>query len=478
MKFVKKCIKLIMGFLNAMQEDCVGAYAAQTAYFIMLSFFPFIILLVTLVQYTSLTPADIYKAAQMIFPPSMDSFVLGIIDEVYSKTAVTISLSAIMTAWSAGKGFMGLIQGMNMIYNVEERRNYIILRLQSALYTMVFVVAIILSLVVLVFGNSLHEMAVEYIPILTYVTEIILKMKGMVSVGILAVLFMVLYRFVPNRKVRLIRQAPGAAFAAVCWYVFSIVFSLYVEYSPGLANMYGSLTTIVLVMLWLYFCMYIILIGAEINSYFEDQFRRVSYYRRMLREQKRTWRRRRKREMQRQFLDAIQMMAASLQSGYSVENAVCASAKELEKLYPRDTFIVLEFQNMALQLDRNQSVESLLQDLGERSQVEDLQSFSEVFLTVKRTGGDLLHVIRNTVSCIRQKQETVAEIETVLTGKMTEQKVMSLMPLLILLYVRLTSPEFLSGMYGNLTGRAVMTVCLLIYAVAYLWGKKIVGIEV
>ena len=110
----------------------------------------------------------------------------------------------------------------------------------------------------------------------------------------------------------------------------------------------------------------------------------------MLREQKKTLCRRRKREMQRQFLDAIQMMAASLQSGYSVENAVRASAKELEKLYPSNTFIVLEFQNMALQLDRNRSVESLLQDLGERSQVEDLQSFAEVFLTVKRTGGDLL----------------------------------------------------------------------------------------
>ena len=131
---------------------------------------------------------------------------------------------------------------------------------------MVFVVAIILSLVVLVFGNSLHKMAMEYIPILTYVTGIILRLKGMVSIAILAALFMLLYRFVPNRKVRIIRQAPGAAFSAVCWYVFSIVFSLYVEYSPGLANMYGSLTTIVLVMLWLYFCMYIILIGAEINS--------------------------------------------------------------------------------------------------------------------------------------------------------------------------------------------------------------------
>ena len=198
----------------------------------------------------------------------------------------------------------------------------------------------------------------------------------------------------------------------------------------------------------------------------------------MLQEQKNTLRRRRRQEMQQQFLDAIQMMAASLQSGYSVENVVRASAKELEKLYPRDAFIVLEFRNLAFQLDRNRSVEDLLQELGERSQVEDLQSFAEVFLTAKRTGGDLLHVIRNTVSCIRQKQETIAEIETVLTGKMTEQKVMSLMPLLILLYVRLTSPEFLSGMYGNLTGRAVMTVCLLIYAVAYLWGKKIVRIEV
>lgn len=198
----------------------------------------------------------------------------------------------------------------------------------------------------------------------------------------------------------------------------------------------------------------------------------------LLQEQRRTLRRRREREMQRQFLDAIQMMAASLQSGYSVENAVRAAVQELEKLYPSGAFIVQEFRNMVVQLERNQSVEELLQDLGERSQVEDLKSFAEVFLTAKRTGGDLLHVIRNTASCIRQKQETLAEIETVLTGKMTEQKVMSLMPLLILLYVRLTSPEFLAGMYGNLTGQAVMTVCLLIYAVAYLWGKNIVRIEV
>lgn len=287
MRVLKKSIKMIFGFVDAMQDDHVGAYAAQSAYFIMLSFFPFTILLVTLIQYTSITAQDVYHAAQMVFPESMDKFILGLIEEVYSKTALTVSLSAIVTAWSAGKGFLALMRGMNTIYNVEERRNYFVLRLRSALYTVAFVVAVILSLVVLVFGNSLHEAAVQYVPLLAVITGVIVRFKGILAIGFLSVVFVILYRFVPNRRARLISQAPGGIFSAVCWYLFSIGFSVYVEYSPGLSNMYGSLTTIVLVMLWLYFCMYIILIGAEINSYFEDQFRRVSYYRRMLREQKR-----------------------------------------------------------------------------------------------------------------------------------------------------------------------------------------------
>lgn len=287
MRVLKKSIKMIFGFVDAMQDDHVGAYAAQSAYFIMLSFFPFTILLVTLIQYTSITAQDVYHAAQMVFPESMDNFILGLIEEVYSKTALTVSLSAIVTAWSAGKGFLALMRGMNTIYNVEERRNYFVLRLRSALYTVAFVVAVILSLVVLVFGNSLHEAAVQYVPLLAVITGVIVRFKGILAIGFLSVVFVILYRFVPNRRARLISQAPGGIFSAVCWYLFSIGFSVYVEYSPGLSNMYGSLTTVVLVMLWLYFCMYIILIGAEINSYFEDQFRRVSYYRRMLREQKR-----------------------------------------------------------------------------------------------------------------------------------------------------------------------------------------------
>lgn len=285
---IKKIIKLVRGFLDAMHGDHVGAYAAQTAYFIMLSFIPFIILLITLLQYTTLTQSDLYAAAQAVFPNSMDGFVIDIIHEVYSKTAVTVSLSAIVAAWSAGKGFLALMRGMNTIYNVEEHRNYIILRVRSAIYTVVFVISIILSLVVLVFGNSIHHAATEHLPLLAIITGMIMRMKDIVAIAFLTLVFMLLYKFVPNRKARLYSQAPGALFSSVSWYLFSIAFALYVDYSPGLSNMYGSLTTIVLVMLWLYFCMYIILIGAEINSYFEDQFRRVSHYRKMLWGEKKT----------------------------------------------------------------------------------------------------------------------------------------------------------------------------------------------
>lgn len=282
MVWIKKIIKLVRGFLNAMREDHVGAYAAQTAYFIMLSFIPFIILLFSLIQYTNITKSDIYMITQAIVPDSMDAFVIGIINEVYSKTVVTISLSAIVTAWSAGKGFLALMRGMNTIYKVEEHRNYVLLRLRSAVYTVVFVIAIVLSLVLLVFGNSIHEIVLEHLPFLSFVTGLIVNLKDVVSLVFLILAFMVIYKFVPNRKAKLFSQAPGAIFSAMCWYLFSIGFSIYVDYSPNLINMYGSLTTIVLIMLWLYFCMYIILLGAEMNSYFEKQFRMLAEYRKKL----------------------------------------------------------------------------------------------------------------------------------------------------------------------------------------------------
>ncbi len=197
-----------------------------------------------------------------------------------------------------------------------------------------------------------------------------------------------------------------------------------------------------------------------------------------LAEQRKALQKKRVREMTRQFLDGIQMIAASLQAGYSIENSLREALRELQKMYEPDSFIVREFRFMDAQIEMNRNMEELFLDFGKRCAIDDIQSFAEVFLTAKRSGGDLLSIIRNTASCIRQKQETMQEIETCLSGKTMEQNIMSLIPILILAYIKLSSPEFLSAMYGNLTGTAVMGICFVVYVVAYFWGRKIVQIEV
>lgn len=197
-----------------------------------------------------------------------------------------------------------------------------------------------------------------------------------------------------------------------------------------------------------------------------------------LRDRRKELAHRRQVEMQGQFLTGIQLVCTSLQAGYAVENAFGEALRELRKIYSAEAFVVAEFEYLVAQTGLNRSIEALLADLGERSGVEDIQNFAEVFYTAKRTGGDLMAIMRNTISCIQQRQETRMEIETTLAGKVMEQNMMSVIPILILGYVTVTSPEFLEVMYTGLPGRIVMTVCLGLYLLAFLWGRKIMTIQV
>ena len=187
---------------------------------------------------------------------------------------------------------------------------------------------------------------------------------------------------------------------------------------------------------------------------------------------------RQQRLMRSRFLTAMELVTMSLRTGYAVENAFREALRELRRLYPPDDFIVVEFGNIVRGVDLNETIESLLSDLGQRSGVEDIRSFAEVFTAAKRTGGDLIAVIRNTVVSMQQKDETIQEIETELAGKQFERRIMCLSPVLILAYVSLTSPETLEVMYTTGAGAAVMTVCLVIYGAAVLWSSRIMDIRI
>lgn len=262
---MQQIISVVKSFLSQMDKDHVGAYAAQSAYFVMLSFIPFIMMLLTLIQYTPVTKSDFLKMAVDLMPPSIDPLIILIIDEVYGKSATILSITALVAAWTAGKGMLAITKGLNTIYNTDETRNYFILRIRAAAYMLVFVIALVLSLVFIVFGNKLFVYIGRQYPLISELTYLMNRIKGVFVLIFLMFAFLAMYKFLPDKKVKVFEQLPGAMFAAAGWIAFSFGFSVYINFSSGFANMYGSLTTIIFIMLWLYSLMYIMLIGAEVN---------------------------------------------------------------------------------------------------------------------------------------------------------------------------------------------------------------------
>lgn len=263
---MKEWMKKIENIMLKVARDHVSAYAAQSAFFMMLSLVPILLLLMTLVRVTPVTQADIIEMAYEIFPKTVSGTIIAIIDEVYSQTGTTISISILVAFWSAGRGVLAMSNGLSTICGMVETRNFIYLRIRAAFYTILFLVAIVLSLVLLGFGNSISLLVNEYIPVLQYVIGFIIEIRTIVTIGVLVVVTILMYEFLPNKRRKPLRQLPGAVFTALGWTFASFLFSVYMDIFKGFSNMYGSLTTIVIIMLWLYFCMYVMLLGGELND--------------------------------------------------------------------------------------------------------------------------------------------------------------------------------------------------------------------
>lgn len=264
---IKKAGNHLKQLLLQIEQDNIGLYAAQSAYFLVLSFIPIVMLLVTLVNFTSLTEANILNAISVIFPETILPFVESIIHEVFDKSVTTISISALFTAWSAGKAIRALQAGLNAVNGIRETRNYFLVRIYAAFYTLIFLVIIVLTLIVWVFGNRIGTIVIHHFPFTQDLVSGFMELRIVFTVLILTVFFLFVFKLLPNKRQKLKFGLPGALFTSVSWMVFSYGFSIYFDHSNSFANMYGSLTMIVLVMLWVYFCMFLVLIGSELNKH-------------------------------------------------------------------------------------------------------------------------------------------------------------------------------------------------------------------
>ena len=180
-----------------------------------------------------------------------------------------------------------------------------------------------------------------------------------------------------------------------------------------------------------------------------------------------------KAQIRREFLTGIQFAAASLQAGYSIENAFGEAFVQLKRTYQENSFAVCEFGRICSLLGLNRSLESILTDLSKRCHVEDIERFTDAFCAARRSGGDLSMIIGNTVLLMQQQEETRREIESLLAGKQTEYQLMSGIPVFLLLYVNLTSPGFFDILYDSSAGMIIIGAGLGVYLIAFLLGRKI-----
>ena len=266
-----KWIKRLTALFNYVMRLNIPIHAAYAGFFIVLAVFPSLVLLLGLLRYTGLQVENFTEMLHGVIPTALMPAAQRLILNTYnSSTGTVLSISALTALWSASRGIHGLITGLNAVYEVSEGRGYFYTRAVSVLYTFLFIVVLILTLVLHVFGTTLLELLpTSESPLLAFL-EGVVDLRFFLLLGVQTVLFTAMFMVFPNKRNRLADSFPGAVLASIGWLVFSDLYSIYVERFASLSNIYGSVYAVALSMLWLYCCMSIVFYGGALNHWLTD----------------------------------------------------------------------------------------------------------------------------------------------------------------------------------------------------------------
>ena len=260
-----KVLGIIKDFVKRMNEDHNAAYATTCAFFVILSFVPFLMIMLAIIRLTPLDGTILMNTIISLVPDGIREYVSTIINEVYAKSFAIVPISVFILVWSASKAFHALTNGLNVIHKVQETRGWWYLRFRSMGFVVLFMAAIVAmgvgAMSLQSIGNSSGESS-----LLKDIVSFVQPFDSLIGFIVLMLLFLFVYTVLPNKKLTIKSQFPGALLVSLVWVMVSYFVTLYYQHTVNFSNIYGSLTGFVLAMIWLYFCMLFVLFGAQFNK--------------------------------------------------------------------------------------------------------------------------------------------------------------------------------------------------------------------
>lgn len=263
-------IRILYSYINKIskqiKEDNITAHSAHAAFFLFISAFPYMILVMTLIKYTPLTKELLYSILTKSTPGIVGDVLNNWLDEIYSDSVGFLSISILGALWSSSKGFIGIADSINRIYNHKFSLNFFLYRLLGILYSIVFLILTMAAMLLVMFGSKINIWLFDTFKISSDILKTITDLRIYIAIIIFAVVILAIYILLPNRKVNILNEIPGTIFTTIGWIIFSTGYSFYIDHIGFNKSIYGSLSTIIIFMLWLYFSIYILFLGAELNK--------------------------------------------------------------------------------------------------------------------------------------------------------------------------------------------------------------------
>lgn len=257
-------------FGQQMRMDNISAYAASMAFYFVLSIVPILLILCQISSHIPVSEQMLQAFIAQYTPYFLDGTLNNVWQQVDDQNATFIPIAIVVLLWSAGKAVWGMMMGLNACNEVKETRNIILVRLWASFYSFVMLIILIICIGMIVVSEKMIAAINSFIPGISRWFYYFDSFRFIFIWAIAVILLTLIYKVIPNIKLKYKYQLPGAIIAATGWAIFSWGFSIYVENFSAF-SFYGSLSTLFFILMWMYICMYLLLIGAYINRFFNKE---------------------------------------------------------------------------------------------------------------------------------------------------------------------------------------------------------------